>query len=120
MMDYDKTSSPSPATTPVPCRPPPPGDAFWGWVELFFLVLLLVVGAFGNALVVRIYRTTRNHNVHVYFVFVLGVIDFFVSTFREYSFWAAAPKGMMSCSARGDFIISMYVLPSSFGRNSPR
>ena len=109
MMDYDNSSTtPSLATTPTPCRDAA-WDALWGWMEIAFLVLLLVVGAFGNALVIRIYKTTRKNNVHVYFVFVLGVIDFFVSTFREYPFWAAAPKRAMSCKTRGSY---MYVCAS--------
>ena len=51
------------------------------WVGV--LVLLFVVGVIGNAIVVAVYQPSKSRNVHVYFVFVLGIIDLISSFFRE-------------------------------------
>ena len=58
-------------------------DVVGSWAEFAFLLSLFFIGVIGNSLVVIVYKSVRTKSVHLYFVFMLGVIDLITSVIRK-------------------------------------
>ena len=74
IMEYSNFSSPLPPTTS------PFSDVYY-YIEVILLAIFFFLGAIGNSIVVVVYKPTRVQCVHVWFVFVLAVVDLISSSF---------------------------------------
>ena len=67
-------------SSPLPPTTSPYSDIYY-YIEVILLALFFLLGVIGNSIVIIVYKPTRVQCVHVWFVFVLAIVDLISSGF---------------------------------------
>ena len=67
-------------SSPLPPTTSPYSDIYY-YIEVILLALFFLLGVIGNSIVIDVYKPTRVQCVHVWFVFVLAIVDLISSGF---------------------------------------